>query len=44
MQDITDYVDDYKIDVDLTWETARLGLIDSIGCGLEGLRFPERQN
>jgi 2-methylcitrate dehydratase len=40
MQDIADYVHNYKIESDLAWETARLCLIDTIGCGLEGLRFP----
>ncbi|KAE9411257.1 2-methylcitrate dehydratase [Gymnopus androsaceus JB14] len=30
-----------KIDSPLAFETARLCLIDTIGCGLEGLRFPE---
>jgi 2-methylcitrate dehydratase len=44
VQDIADYVHDYKIDSDLAWETARLCLIDTIGCGLEGLRFPECRN
>ena len=44
VQDIADYVHNYKIDSNLAWETARLCLIDTIGCGLEGLRFPECQN
>jgi 2-methylcitrate dehydratase len=45
VQDIADYVHDYKIDSDLAWETARLCLIDTIGCGLEGLRVsPECRN
>jgi 2-methylcitrate dehydratase len=44
VQDIADYVHDYKIDSDLAWETARLCLIDTIGCGLEGLRFVECRN
>lgn len=39
--DIADYVHNYKIDSDLAYETARLCLIDTIGCGLEGLRFKE---
>ena len=39
LQDIADYVHNYKIDSDLAFETARLCLIDTIGCGLEGLRF-----
>ncbi|KAI9450521.1 2-methylcitrate dehydratase [Russula earlei] len=41
LRDIANYVHDYRIDSDLAWETARLCLIDTIGCGLEGLRFPE---
>jgi 2-methylcitrate dehydratase len=41
LQDIADYVHDYKITSELAFETARLCLIDTIGCGLEGLRFPE---
>jgi 2-methylcitrate dehydratase len=44
VRDIADYVHNYKIDSDLAWETARLCLIDTIGCGLEGLRFPECRN
>lgn len=44
VQDIADYVHNYNIDSDLVWETARLCLIDTIGCGLEGLRFPECRN
>ena len=40
LQDIADYVHNYKIDSELAFETARLCLIDTIGCGLEGLRFP----
>ncbi|KAG8720326.1 ATP-binding cassette transporter CGR1 [Ceratobasidium sp. 394] len=41
VKDIADYVHDYKVTSDLAWETARLCLIDTIGCGLEGLRFKE---
>ena len=39
LQDIADYVHNFKIESDLAFETARLCLIDTIGCGLEGLRF-----
>ncbi|EAU91641.2 2-methylcitrate dehydratase [Coprinopsis cinerea okayama7 len=39
--DIADYVHNYKVDSELAFETARLCLIDTIGCGLEALRFPE---
>jgi hypothetical protein len=41
LQDIADYIHNYTIDSELAFETARLCLIDTIGCGLEGLRFPE---
>ncbi|KAK7053472.1 ATP-binding cassette transporter CGR1 [Paramarasmius palmivorus] len=41
LQDIADYIHNYKVESDLAFETARLCLIDTIGCGLEGLRFPE---
>jgi 2-methylcitrate dehydratase PrpD len=41
VQDIADYVLNYNITSELAYETARLCLIDTIGCGLEGLRFPE---
>jgi len=41
LQDIADYVHGYKVDSDLGFETARLCLIDTIGCGLEALRFPD---
>ena len=39
LQDIADYVHSYEIDSELAFDTARLCLIDTIGCGLEGLRF-----
>ena len=38
--DIVDYVFDYKIDSALALETARNCLIDTLGCGLEGLQYP----
>jgi 2-methylcitrate dehydratase len=41
LEDIAEYVHNYKIDSPVAFETARLCLIDTIGCGLEGLRFPE---
>ncbi|KIJ44458.1 hypothetical protein M422DRAFT_252063 [Sphaerobolus stellatus SS14] len=41
LQDIADCVHNYNITSELAYETARLCLIDIIGCGLEGLRFPE---
>ena len=39
--DIADYIHNYKVDSELAYETARLCLIDTMGCGLEGLRFKE---
>jgi 2-methylcitrate dehydratase len=38
LQDIADYVLSYKIESELAYSTARLCLIDTVGCGLEGLR------
>jgi 2-methylcitrate dehydratase len=38
---IADYVLDYLIDSHEAWETARLCLMDSLGCGLLALRYPE---
>lgn len=40
--DIAEYVHHPKFDnPELAYETARLCLIDTLGCGLEALRFPE---
>ena len=39
--DIADYVADGVIDGDLAYDTARHALVDSIGCGLLALRYPE---
>ncbi|MBF8224315.1 2-methylcitrate dehydratase [Halomonas sp. 328] len=41
LQRIADYVLDYRIDSELAWETARHCLMDSLGCALLALRFPE---
>jgi 2-methylcitrate dehydratase len=41
LQKIADYVLSYKIESDEAWDTARNCLIDTIGCGLLALRFPE---
>jgi 2-methylcitrate dehydratase len=38
--DIVDYVLDYEIKSELAYETARNALIDTLGCGLEGLEYP----
>lgn len=39
--DIADYVLDKKIDSVLAYETARLCLMDTLGCGMLALNFPE---
>lgn len=41
IQNIADYVLDYTIDSDEAWDTARNCLMDTMGCGLLALRFPE---
>ncbi len=41
LQDIADYVLDYDITSDEAWDTARNCLMDTLGCGLLALRFPE---
>ena len=38
--DIADYVFHYEITSDLAYSTARLCLIDSLGCALEALDYP----
>jgi len=38
--DIAEYVFDYEITSELAYSTARLCLIDSLGCGLEALEYP----
>ncbi len=41
IQDIADYVINYEIDSDEALDTARNCLMDTLGCGLFALRFPE---
>jgi len=41
LQEIADYVLTYRIDSEEAWDTARNCLIDTLGCGLLALRFPE---
>lgn len=41
VQDIADYVHDFKVDSPVAWETARLCLLDTLGCGLEALKYPQ---
>jgi 2-methylcitrate dehydratase len=40
LQDIADYADGYRVKSRVALDTARLALIDSIGCGLEALSYP----
>ena len=41
IQDIADYVIDYEVDSSEAMDTARNCLMDTLGCGLLALRFPE---
>ncbi|MDP4546415.1 2-methylcitrate dehydratase [Marinobacter sp. MDS2] len=41
LQEIADYVLNYQIDSDEAWEAARYCLMDTLGCGLLALKFPE---
>ncbi|EKF74103.1 2-methylcitrate dehydratase [Alcanivorax hongdengensis A-11-3] len=41
IQAIVDYVRDYRVDSSEAWETARLCLMDSLGCAMLALRYPE---
>ena len=38
--DLADFVWHYEINSDLAWSTARLCLIDSLGCAFEALEYP----
>ncbi|MEK1843876.1 MAG: MmgE/PrpD family protein, partial [Pseudomonas sp.] len=40
LQDIADYVLNFKIDSTEALDTARNCLMDTLGCGLLALRFP----
>lgn len=41
LTDIADYVSNYKIDSKEAYNTARLCLMDTLGCGMLALRYPE---
>src|SRR5262245_40131496 len=41
---IADYVDGHRVKSALALETARLALIDTLGCGFEALSFPDCTN
>jgi 2-methylcitrate dehydratase len=40
LADIVDYVEKYKVESPLAYETARFCLLDTLGCGLQALDFP----
>ena len=40
LEDIADFVLHFQITSDLAFETARLCLLDTLGCGLEALEYP----
>lgn len=41
IKDIANYVHNYNIDSEVALDTARYILLDTMGCGLEALRFPQ---
>lgn len=41
IKDIANYVHNYDINSEVAYDTARYILLDTIGCGLEALRFPQ---
>ncbi|KAJ5100546.1 2-methylcitrate dehydratase [Penicillium angulare] len=41
IQDMAKYIHEYKVDSDLAFDTARLVFLDTLGCGLEALKFKE---
>ncbi|PLB49377.1 2-methylcitrate dehydratase [Aspergillus steynii IBT 23096] len=41
IKDMADYIHSYKVDSDLAYDTARLVFLDTLGCGLEALKFKE---
>ncbi|KAK5065195.1 ATP-binding cassette transporter CGR1 [Exophiala bonariae] len=41
ISDIASYVHNFKIDSEVALDTSRYILLDTIGCGLEALRFPQ---
>ncbi|RMD42903.1 hypothetical protein DV735_g2221, partial [Chaetothyriales sp. CBS 134920] len=41
IEDIASYVHHFKVDSELALDTSRYILLDTLGCGLEALRFPQ---
>ncbi|PGH34145.1 2-methylcitrate dehydratase [[Emmonsia] crescens] len=41
IKDMASYIHNYKVNSDLAYDTARFVFIDTLGCGLEALKFKE---
>ncbi|OGM50211.1 hypothetical protein ABOM_001143 [Aspergillus bombycis] len=41
IQDMANYIHHYEVNSDLAYDTARLVFLDTLGCGLEALKFKE---
>ncbi|GES62954.1 2-methylcitrate dehydratase [Aspergillus terreus] len=41
IKDMADYIHNYNVNSDLAFDTARLVFLDTLGCGLEALKFKE---
>ncbi|KAE8142211.1 MmgE/PrpD family-domain-containing protein [Aspergillus pseudotamarii] len=41
IQDMANYIHNYEVNSDLAYDTARLVFLDTLGCGLEALKFKE---
>ncbi|KAI9838788.1 MAG: ATP-binding cassette transporter CGR1 [Sclerophora amabilis] len=44
IRDIASYIHNYKIESDLAFDTARFVFLDTLGCGLEALRYKQCTN
>lgn len=42
--DIANYVHDFEVTSPVAWDTARLCLLDTLGCGLEALKYSQPSN
>lgn len=41
IKDMADYIHNYNVNSDLAYDTARLVFLDTLGCGLEALKFKQ---
>ncbi len=41
LSELAEYVDKFQIKSDVAYQTAKVALMDSLGCGLEALEYPE---